>query len=244
VGPTEKRAIACGSGPTSARKSEAAFTRARTIADGIPLGQPILVGHHSERHHRRDVARIDSGMRAGVEHQAKAASMSSRAAEIDRQAEAAIYSDDPDAIEQLRSRIADLEARRERMKAINKTIRRGPGWEARIVPPLTEAERADLTSIAHAWAGVYKPGYPPYALQNLAGNITRQRKRLAELTARQAVRVALQADPRPATVAASRSPRRHLTPPTRIATARPRASAEITGRIPGPRHPRLRGRSC
>jgi hypothetical protein len=160
------------------RKSEAAFTRARTIADGIPLGQPILVGHHSERHHRRDVARIDSGMRAGVEHQQMAASMSSRAAEIDRQAEAAIYTDDPDAIEQLRSRIADLEARRERMKAINKTIRRGPGWEARIVPPLTEAERADLTSIAHAWAGVYKPGYPPYALQNLAGNITRQRKRL------------------------------------------------------------------
>lgn len=32
------------------------------IADGIPLGQPILVGHHSERHARKDAERIENGM--------------------------------------------------------------------------------------------------------------------------------------------------------------------------------------
>lgn len=48
-------------------KSAAGFQAARTVADGIPLGQPILVGHHSEKRHRRDIARIDSGMRAGAE---------------------------------------------------------------------------------------------------------------------------------------------------------------------------------
>jgi Spy/CpxP family protein refolding chaperone len=48
-------------------KSAAAFESARVVADGIPMGQPILVGHHSERRHRRDIARIDSGMRNGVE---------------------------------------------------------------------------------------------------------------------------------------------------------------------------------
>ena len=45
-------------------------TRARdavaALADGIPLGQPILVGHHSERHARKDAERIDNGMRRAV----------------------------------------------------------------------------------------------------------------------------------------------------------------------------------
>ena len=39
----------------------------KQIADNIPFGQPILVGHHSERHARRDQARIESGMRRAVQ---------------------------------------------------------------------------------------------------------------------------------------------------------------------------------
>ena len=36
------------------------------ITDGIPLGQPILVGHHSEKHARKDAERIENGMRKAV----------------------------------------------------------------------------------------------------------------------------------------------------------------------------------
>lgn len=36
------------------------------IANGIPLGQPILVGHHSERHARRDAEKIENGMRRSI----------------------------------------------------------------------------------------------------------------------------------------------------------------------------------
>jgi protein-L-isoaspartate O-methyltransferase len=36
------------------------------IADNIPMGQPILVGHHSERHARKDADRIENGMRKAV----------------------------------------------------------------------------------------------------------------------------------------------------------------------------------
>ena len=36
------------------------------ITDGIPLGQPILVGHHSQRHAERDAKRIESGMRKAI----------------------------------------------------------------------------------------------------------------------------------------------------------------------------------
>jgi 16S rRNA G1207 methylase RsmC len=37
-----------------------------SIADNIPLGQPILVGHHSERRARRDAEKIQNGMRKAV----------------------------------------------------------------------------------------------------------------------------------------------------------------------------------
>jgi len=49
-----------------AADSERAAAAVRQIADGIPLGQPILVGHHSERHARKDAERIENGMRKAV----------------------------------------------------------------------------------------------------------------------------------------------------------------------------------
>lgn len=38
-----------------------------SITDRIPLGQPILIGHHSERRARKDAERIENGMRKAVE---------------------------------------------------------------------------------------------------------------------------------------------------------------------------------
>lgn len=49
-----------------AADSAQAAEAVRRITDGIPLGQPILVGHHSERHARRDANRIENGMRKAV----------------------------------------------------------------------------------------------------------------------------------------------------------------------------------
>jgi protein-L-isoaspartate O-methyltransferase len=46
-----------------AADAEQARKSVSAIADGIPLGQPILVGHHSERHARKDAEKIESGMR-------------------------------------------------------------------------------------------------------------------------------------------------------------------------------------
>lgn len=48
-------------------KSEDIHDRAHKLSDAIPFGQPILVGHHSERHHRSDINKIDSWHRKGVE---------------------------------------------------------------------------------------------------------------------------------------------------------------------------------
>jgi protein-L-isoaspartate O-methyltransferase len=49
-----------------ARDYERAHEAVKALADGIPLGQPILVGHHSEKRARKDAERIENGMRRAV----------------------------------------------------------------------------------------------------------------------------------------------------------------------------------
>lgn len=63
------------------------------IADGIPLGQPILVGHHSERHARKHAEKIESGMRHAVKMWETAQYWKDRAAGAIR---AAKYKERPD----------------------------------------------------------------------------------------------------------------------------------------------------
>lgn len=180
-------------------KSNAAYEGARRIADGIPLGQPILIGHHSEKHHRRDLERIDNGMRASVEHSKMAESMTSRADNIESAADRAIYSDDHDAPERLAERVATLEATRDRYKAVNAIIRKAlrgltvyADKEAALITlardgQITARECAELSSTMRCFPGMYEgtTGLPGYSFQltNLNGNIARNRKRLTEVTA-------------------------------------------------------------
>lgn len=49
-----------------AHDAERARAGVQAITDGIPLGQPILIGHHSERHARKDAERIEAGMTKAV----------------------------------------------------------------------------------------------------------------------------------------------------------------------------------
>lgn len=49
-----------------AEDAERAHAAVAEIADGIPLGQPILVGHHSEKRARKHAERIDAGIRRAV----------------------------------------------------------------------------------------------------------------------------------------------------------------------------------
>lgn len=49
-----------------AADAESAHKAVSAICEGIPLGQPILVGHHSERRARKDAERIQNGMAKAV----------------------------------------------------------------------------------------------------------------------------------------------------------------------------------
>lgn len=50
-----------------AHDADRAHDAVAAIAENIPLGQPILIGHHSERHARKDAQRIENGMRKAVQ---------------------------------------------------------------------------------------------------------------------------------------------------------------------------------
>lgn len=148
-------------------------------------------GHIPER--ARVIARDDKAF----EHHNMAAHHEAKAAGIEAQLERSIFSDDPDAPERLRERIAGLEAQRVRMKAINAQVRKGPGWGARLEAAgitITDDERAELLSVAKFqpyYCTEHGPVFPPYALSNLGGNIGRLRKRLSEIEQRARVAVTL-----------------------------------------------------
>ncbi len=113
----------------------------------------------------------------------KAERMAARADEIERQAARAIYSDDPDAPERLREKLAKLEAERDRWTAYNKACRKAGRATAEALAMLDDAQRADLASLARvaSWQLRANGAAPAYLTSNLGGNISRLRERLERL---------------------------------------------------------------
>lgn len=148
-------------------RAEAAAEKAHDLAGMLPMGQPILVGHHSQRGHERHIRNVNRAYSQAAENAEMARSMHSKAANITAAAEHAIYSDDGDAIERLSTRIVTLEARRAEMKAENAAYRR---------------EHKTTLAAMDAYDRGQAVPYPAYALTNLSGNISRQRRRLAAMT--------------------------------------------------------------
>lgn len=54
------------------KESDRRYQTAHEISSHIPMGQPIMVGHHSEKRHRRDIEKIDTNMRKSIEASDKA----------------------------------------------------------------------------------------------------------------------------------------------------------------------------
>ena len=162
-------------------KAAAGFKRADDIADLIPFGQPILVGHHSEGRARRDQERIRSGMRSGIENSRKAEDFRRRADGIERAADNAVYSDDVDAVGRLEARIADREAERDRVKAFNGSARKG----SPDLSLLDDSQRANILSIAKVASYQLGKGgaFPGYTLSLLGASIRKDKQRLTAIRA-------------------------------------------------------------
>lgn len=167
------------------RESDARHAGVRAILDQIPLGQPILTDHYSAPRMRRLQEKIHNGMAAAVEADAMAKHHATKAAGLAAQLENNIYSDDEDAPDRLRERIAKLKAKRDAMKASNAAYRKGPAaWAAHLgVSAEREAEMRAKIEAGYSWC---RQPHPSYELTNLGANIRRLEKRLAEVEARAA----------------------------------------------------------
>lgn len=170
-------------------EGQAAHNAADRIARAIPMGQPILVGHHSERRHRRDLDRIDRGMRKAIEKSKEADELRQRAEAVGT---GGISSDDPEAVQKLQGKLEHLVQRQEWMKKLNAAWR-GAGkpepnaarevWAkvgeaAGIEPSVLDQLRLDMAKRWH-----FQPGapFPAYALTNLSADVRRVRARFEDL---------------------------------------------------------------
>ncbi len=164
-------------------ESQRAFGVAHQIGDRIPFGQPVLRGHHSQRRHERDLARIDQSMRRGVEASVRSEDLALRSRSV---GSAGVSSDDPAAVAELRLKLVDLEAAQAQGKAVNAAIRRaargGPPAQiaALVKSGLSEDQATHL--LQPDFAG--RIGVPSYVLSNRNAEIGRVKKRIAELGAR------------------------------------------------------------
>lgn len=87
---------------------------------GIPTGQPILVGHHSEKRHRKHLERINRIVQAGYEASEKADKLKVRLENM--LSTNIIQVDNPDAKQLIEAKISLLEKENEKAKRINKLI--------------------------------------------------------------------------------------------------------------------------
>jgi hypothetical protein len=176
-----------GAAEKAEQRSDAYFRKAdlREEVSGIPLGQPILVGHHSERRHRRALERADNAMRRSIEE-------SKRAADLARKAEAVgtggIATEDPEAVDKLGAEIAKLEQLQQRMTAANAAIRKhkkaGPDAQvaALVAQGFTDAQARQL--LTPDFCG--RIGFADYQLSNNGANIRRLKARVPRVQAVQA----------------------------------------------------------
>lgn len=63
-------------------RAESRSRAAESISSFIPFGQPILVGHHSERRYRRDIERIRNNVEKSIEESEKAKYLKGRAFDL------------------------------------------------------------------------------------------------------------------------------------------------------------------
>jgi len=161
------------------KKADQTIKSADKLVEGIPPGQPILVGHHSEKRHRNTVKRSNNLMHKSIEHSNMAEYHRDKADNLKRQLNNTIFSDDPDAIERLQKKLEYLEKGRSRMKEINAAFKKGKEIE------LSESEKKVLESNKRVWNGY---SFMPYELSNLGQRIRSIKKRIEKLTEKRANR--------------------------------------------------------
>lgn len=73
-----------GYADNAAKRASEAHASAHEILDRIPMGQPVLLGHHSQKSHQSALGRTDRLMQRAIDEKAKADYWQRRAAHVER----------------------------------------------------------------------------------------------------------------------------------------------------------------
>ena len=152
--------------------------RAHDMAEIIPFGQPILVGHHSEKADRRYRGRIHSTFERSFEASKRADDLERRAANI---GQGGISSDDPNVIDKLREQLTKIETEQAKMKVANAAIRKGKTEEAKISNLVQLGFSQSIAGMLIQPDFCGRVGFPSYKLTNNNANGRRIRERIAQL---------------------------------------------------------------
>lgn len=128
----------------NAQESDRLWSRADEMSGVIPMGQPILIGHHSEKADRRFRDKIDGTRRQSIDAMDKADYYKQKAESIKNND--AISSDDPNAIEKLQAKLESLERAADFMKKANVFIKKKNRDGFLNLPMASEEMWAELTS--------------------------------------------------------------------------------------------------
>lgn len=144
----------------------------------IPSGQPILVGHHSERAHRNLLARSDNKMRKSIEGEKKAEYYEDKAKAVGK---GGISGDDPQAIQKIEDKIKGLNDSHALMKAANKILRKNPHDKEGLLALGMSEDVCDQVLNPPSWLPA---GYAGFELSGNRAEIKRLQQRLNELKKR------------------------------------------------------------
>jgi hypothetical protein len=146
---------------------------------GIPLGQPILVGHHSERRHRNQLKRMENRVRKGFEAAEKAEKLRQSAAATE--SNQSIDIQNPQAKSLIDEKIEKLEMQRDHAKVCNKLLRKSKTVEELAslikneIPETKNALKLATNLMTPDFAG--RVGVPAYHLAGLGAEIRRLKQR-------------------------------------------------------------------
>ena len=161
---------------SSRQKADEACRQSNEAVKDIPFGQPIHIGHHSEKAHRRDIEKSRRKMDKCLEYGKKAEYYEAKA--LSAENNTSIYLGDDDSVERLQSKLDSLIKMQETMKATNKIVRS---------KTLTEKEKSEqLSNMGYSSNSIKELltpylgelGYPRFKLTNNNARINDTRKKL------------------------------------------------------------------
>jgi len=173
----------------ASQESDDAYKRSHDMVSGIPFGQPILVGHHSERRHRNALDKSWNAMGKSVALDKKAKDLQYRANGVGT---GGISSDDPEAVVKLKEKLEMMETAHAFMKKANAAYRKakkpGPddekGWE--MVAEITGKKVEYFNPLRDTFRNSpYLQKYGMFSLTNNNANMKSVKDRIKTLESRQ-----------------------------------------------------------